>query len=88
MKSGPQKEYIPLQAGTIAATIYLRYHYGVDVLAGFIGCRIWCVWSFDVANLVGPTIRYVHSSIWAAQNLSTTITTKSFPVRVVVRGAP
>ena len=26
----------PLTAGTIVATIYLRYHYGVDVLAGFL----------------------------------------------------
>lgn len=26
----------PLTAGTIAATIFLRYHYGVDVLAGFL----------------------------------------------------
>ena len=26
----------PLTVGTIVATIYLRYHYGVDVLAGFL----------------------------------------------------
>ena len=25
---------IPLVAGLVAATVYLRYHYGVDVLAG------------------------------------------------------
>ena len=32
----PLKSGVWLTVGTIVATIYLRYHYGVDVLAGFL----------------------------------------------------
>ena len=54
--------YLPLGASCIAATIYLRYHYTIDVVAGFMlgGGAFWAVprlmhvWSDRLERWLGP----------------------------------
>lgn len=51
------KVMLPVAAGLIVSTVYLRYHYAIDLLAGFvwfIASRLWWNWRETRRELAAP----------------------------------
>ena len=50
---------LPVAVGLMASTVYLRYHYAIDLLAGFVwflAARLWWSWREGQARALEGTV--------------------------------